>query len=77
VERGHFSRGPSNAERIAFLAEQRPDVAAIYEAEGSEVWREFMDAAPGYSFLLEDRATHRLESGSLPFSGWSGRLLSS
>lgn len=43
----HFkNRGPSNADRIAFLAEQQPDIAAIHEAEGSEVRRELMDAMP-------------------------------
>lgn len=37
----HFQDGdPDNPERIGFLAEQRPDVLAVYEAEGKEVWRE-------------------------------------
>jgi hypothetical protein len=51
----HFqNREPQNAARIAFLADQRPDVIAIYEAEGSEVWRELMDAFPKYSFFITE-----------------------
>jgi hypothetical protein len=64
----HFkNRGPSNAERIAFLAEQQPDVAAIYEAEGSEVWRELMDAMPNYSFFItEGQNTQEILLGTAP-----------
>ena len=51
----HFqNREPQNAARIAFLAEQRPDVIAIYEAEGAEVWRELMDGFPRYSFFITE-----------------------
>jgi len=51
----HFqNREPQNEARIAFLAEQRPDVIAIYEAEGAEVWRELMGAFPRYSFFITE-----------------------
>jgi exonuclease III len=64
----HFkNRGPSNAERIAFLAEQQPDVAAIYEVEGSEVWRELMEAMPTYSFFItEGQNTQEILLGTAP-----------
>jgi hypothetical protein len=48
------NREPQNEARIAFLADQRPDVIAIYEAEGAEVWRELMDAFPRYSFFITE-----------------------
>ena len=51
----HFkNKGPSNAQRIAFLAEQKPDVLGIYEVEGSEVWREVVEAFPRYSFFITE-----------------------
>jgi len=51
----HFKNsGPSNAERLAFLAEQKPDVIGLYEVEGAEVWRELMDALPRYSFFITE-----------------------
>lgn len=51
----HFqNREPQNEGRIAFLAEQKPDVIAIYEAEGAEVWRELMDGFPRYSFFITE-----------------------
>jgi hypothetical protein len=51
----HFkNKGPSNAERLEFLAGQKPDVIAIYEVEGSEVWRELIDKFPRYSFFITE-----------------------
>lgn len=51
----HFQDGdPDNPERIGFLAQQEPDVVAIYEAEGKEVWREVMDGMPRYSFFITE-----------------------
>lgn len=51
----HFKNvGATNEERVAFLAEQDPDVLAIYEVEGAEVWRELMDGLPGYSFFITE-----------------------
>jgi exonuclease III len=45
---------PRNAARMQFLAEQRPDVLALYEVEGKEVWREVMAAFPKYSFFITE-----------------------
>ena len=51
----HFKNvGATNEERVAFLAGQKPDVVAIYEVEGSEVWRELMDGMPGYCFFITE-----------------------
>src|ERR1700742_819558 len=51
----HFkNKGATNAQRIQFLADQKPDVLAIYEVEGSEVWQELMDALPRYSFFITE-----------------------
>ena len=41
---------PRNAARMKFLADQKPDVLALYEVEGKEVWREVTAAFPRYSF---------------------------
>jgi exonuclease III len=45
---------PRNAARMQFLADQRPDVIALYEVEGKEVWREVMSAFPKYSFFITE-----------------------
>lgn len=51
----HFGdRATQNPGRLAFLAEQRPDVIAIFEAEGKEVWRELMERFPRYSFFITE-----------------------
>ena len=47
---------PRNAARMQFLADQRPDVLALYEVEGREVWREVMAAFPKYSFFITEGA---------------------
>ena len=58
----HFNGGDAtNAERVAFLAAQEPDVVGIYEVEGKEVWRELMAWLPGYSFFItEGRNTQEI-----------------
>ena len=48
------SRDPRNAARVAFLAQHKPDVLALYEVEGKDVWREVMDAFPRYSFFITE-----------------------
>ena len=45
---------PRNAARMKFLADQKPDVLALYEVEGKEVWREVMAAFPKYSFFITE-----------------------
>lgn len=51
----HFrNKGLSKADRIVFMADQKPDVLAIYEVEGSEVWRELLNALPRYSFFITE-----------------------
>jgi hypothetical protein len=51
----HFKNvGATNEERVAFIVEQDPDVLAIYEVEGAEVWRELMEGMPGYSFFITE-----------------------
>jgi hypothetical protein len=36
------------------LLELDPDVLAIYEVEGKQVWQELMDGMPGYSFFITE-----------------------
>jgi hypothetical protein len=56
-----------NDKRIAFLREQQPDVLAIYEVEGKEVWRQLMQKLPGYSFFItEGRNTQEILVGIGP-----------
>jgi exonuclease III len=45
---------PRNAARMKFLTDQKPDVLALYEVEGKEVWREVMAAFPKYSFFITE-----------------------
>lgn len=53
----HMKDGdPRNAARMTFLSDQRPDVLALYEVEGREVWREVMAAFPKYSFFITEGA---------------------
>jgi endonuclease/exonuclease/phosphatase family metal-dependent hydrolase len=44
--------------RVADVAEKLleldPDVVAIYEVEGKQVWQELMDGMPGYSFFITE-----------------------
>jgi hypothetical protein len=64
----HFAdKEGRNEERIAFLAEQKPDVLAIYEVEGKDVWSELMNAMPRYSFFItEGRNTQEILLGIAP-----------
>ena len=48
------SRDPRNRARMEFLAQHKPDVLALYEVEGKDVWREVMDAFPKYSFFITE-----------------------
>jgi exonuclease III len=51
----HFKNvGATNEERVAFIVEQDPDILAIYEVEGADVWRELMAGLPGYSFFITE-----------------------
>ena len=62
--KNHDQRNPK---RIEFLADQQPDVFAIYEVEGSDVWRELMDGMPGYSFFItEGQNTQEILVGVAP-----------
>jgi exonuclease III len=45
---------PRNPARMAFVAKQKPDVLAIYEVEGKDVWRGVMEAFPKYSFFITE-----------------------
>jgi exonuclease III len=64
----HFQdKAGRNDKRIAFLREQQPDVLAIYEVEGKEVWRQLMQKLPGYSFFItEGRNTQEILVGIGP-----------
>ena len=42
------------ADVAARLLELDPDVVAIYEVEGKQVWQELMDGMPGYSFFITE-----------------------
>jgi hypothetical protein len=51
----HWKDGdPRNRHRIEFIAAQRPDVLALYEVEGAEVWRDLMSGLPRYSFFITE-----------------------
>jgi hypothetical protein len=51
----HMGDGdPRNPTRMEFVAKQRPDVLALYEVEGRNVWREVMAAFPKYSFFITE-----------------------
>ncbi len=56
-----------NADRIDFIVKQKPDVLALYEVEGKEVWRDVMDGLPGYSFFItEGQNTQEILVGIAP-----------
>jgi hypothetical protein len=46
----------SVSDRLAplFAVNPAPDVVALYEVEGAEVWREVMAGFPGYSFFITE-----------------------
>src|SRR5215218_2449729 len=39
---------------VRFILDQDPDVIAIYEVEGADVWRALMERMPGYSFFITE-----------------------
>jgi len=39
---------------VGFLTQQKPDVVALYEVEGANIWRELVDRMPGYSFFITE-----------------------
>jgi len=51
----HFKKKGSRVDRVeAFLSKQNPDVFALYEVEGSEVFQEMTDQMPGYTFHITE-----------------------
>ena len=54
----HFKKDPKRKERIpqvvALLKQQNPDVFALYEVEGKEVFAELTATMPGYSFHITE-----------------------
>jgi exonuclease III len=60
-------RQENNVARVAFLQQQRPDVVAVYEAEGKYIWQELMEGMPGYSFFItEGSNTQEILLGTAP-----------
>jgi hypothetical protein len=60
-------RQATNPKRVEFLREQKPDVLAIYEAEGKYIWQELMEALPRYSFFVtEGQNTQEILLGAAP-----------
>jgi endonuclease/exonuclease/phosphatase family metal-dependent hydrolase len=52
---------------VGFLNRQKPDVVAIYEVEGAQIWRELIDRMPGYSFFItEGQNTQEILLGTSP-----------
>ena len=50
---------------IGLLEARDPDVVAIYEVEGKNVWRRLMDGMPGYSwFITEGQNTQEILLGT-------------
>jgi Endonuclease/Exonuclease/phosphatase family len=39
---------------VGFIKEQNADVIAIYEVEGSDIWRRLMERLAGYSFFITE-----------------------
>lgn len=54
----HFKKDPQRKERvpqvIGLLKQQNPDVFALYEVEGKEVFAELTAAMPGYTFHITE-----------------------
>jgi exonuclease III len=51
----HFKNEGSKVDRVVeFLDEQNPDVFALYEVEGAEVFSELTTRMPGYSFHITE-----------------------
>ncbi len=52
---------------VGFLNRQKPDVVAIYEVEGAQIWRELIERMPGYSFFItEGQNTQEILLGTSP-----------
>lgn len=52
---------------IGFLNAQAPDIVAIYEVEGKNVWRQLMNGMPDYSFFItEGQNTQQILLGTAP-----------
>jgi exonuclease III len=55
VEHLNSAGAPTRVSDVAAqLRELDPDVVAIYEVEGKQVWRQLMDGMPGYSFFITE-----------------------
>jgi endonuclease/exonuclease/phosphatase family metal-dependent hydrolase len=55
VEHLNSAGAPTRVSDVAAqLRELDPDVVAIYEVEGKQVWQELMDGMPGYSFFITE-----------------------
>jgi len=51
----HFQNEPARVERVVeFLREQDPDVLALYEVEGKDVFTELTAQMPGYTFQITE-----------------------
>ncbi len=51
----HFKGDPTRVERVVdFLKDQEPEVFALYEVTGSEVFTKMMTAFPGYTFQITE-----------------------
>jgi exonuclease III len=51
----HFKNDPQRVGRVvAFLNAQAPDVFALYEVQGSEVFQSLVTAMPGYTFHITE-----------------------
>lgn len=51
----HFGGDPTRVARvIAFLVDQDPDIFALYEVEGAEVFQELVTQMPDYSFQITE-----------------------
>ena len=52
---------------VGFLTAQRPDVVAVYEVEGADIWRDLVDRMRGYSFFItEGQNTQEILLGTSP-----------
>lgn len=51
----HFKKKGARVDRVVeFLGKQDPDVFALYEVEGSEVFQSMTDQMPGYTFHITE-----------------------
>ena len=53
----HLRNDPERSERVVeFLKEQRPDVLAIYEVEGKELFPDLVSRLPKHTFAITEGA---------------------